>query len=90
MLVKIVLQHVTSINFLLFDTQLGVVLIEQGKAPQALAYLNKALEFDPDHEVRNFILYLQFLCICQIAYNISICSISQVDLMNAFGVCSTF
>lgn len=30
--------------------QLGVVFLEQGKAPQALAYLDKALEFDPDHE----------------------------------------
>jgi len=28
---------------------LGVVLIEQGRHGQALAYLNKALEFDPDH-----------------------------------------
>lgn len=30
--------------------QLGVVFLEQGKASQALAYLDKALEFDPDHE----------------------------------------
>jgi len=30
--------------------QLGVVLLEQGKHSQALAYLDKALEFDPDHE----------------------------------------
>ncbi|CAG0917867.1 unnamed protein product [Notodromas monacha] len=28
---------------------LGVVFLEQGKALQALAYLDKALEFDPDH-----------------------------------------
>jgi Tfp pilus assembly protein PilF len=27
-----------------------VVLLEQGKHSQALAYLDKALEFDPDHE----------------------------------------
>jgi protein O-mannosyl-transferase len=26
------------------------VLLEQGKHSQALAYLDKALEFDPDHE----------------------------------------
>lgn len=30
--------------------QLGVVFLEQGKASQALAYLDKALEFDPEHE----------------------------------------
>ncbi|KAL2719563.1 protein O-mannosyl-transferase Tmtc3-like isoform X1 [Vespula squamosa] len=30
--------------------QLGVVFLEQGKMSQALAYLDKALEFDPDHE----------------------------------------
>lgn len=30
--------------------QLGVVFLEQGKASQALAYLDKALEIDPDHE----------------------------------------
>jgi len=30
--------------------QLGVVYLEQGLAPQALAYLDKALEFDPEHE----------------------------------------
>ncbi|KXJ80239.1 hypothetical protein RP20_CCG025985 [Aedes albopictus] len=29
---------------------LGVVFLEQGKASQALAYLDKALEFDPEHE----------------------------------------
>lgn len=29
--------------------QLGVVLLEQGKSSQALAYLDKALEIDPDH-----------------------------------------
>jgi len=34
----------------LFAFQLGVVLLEQGKHSQALAYLDKALEFDPDHE----------------------------------------
>jgi tetratricopeptide (TPR) repeat protein len=28
---------------------LGVVLIELGRQNQALAYLNKALELDPDH-----------------------------------------
>lgn len=33
-----------------FPQQLGVVFLEQGKASQALAYLDKALEFDPDHE----------------------------------------
>lgn len=27
-----------------------MVFLEQGKASQALAYLDKALEFDPDHE----------------------------------------
>ncbi|PSN43004.1 Transmembrane and TPR repeat-containing protein [Blattella germanica] len=30
--------------------ELGVVFLEQGKASQALAYLDKALEFDPEHE----------------------------------------
>lgn len=30
--------------------QLGVVLLEQGRAQQALAYLDKALEMDPDHQ----------------------------------------
>lgn len=29
---------------------MGVVFLEQGKTSQALAYLDKALEFDPDHE----------------------------------------
>lgn len=29
---------------------MGVVFLEQGKASQALAYLDKALEFDPEHE----------------------------------------
>lgn len=28
---------------------MGVVLLEQGKASQALAYLDKALEIDPEH-----------------------------------------
>lgn len=28
---------------------MGVVLLEQGKTSQALAYLDKALEIDPDH-----------------------------------------
>jgi len=37
-------------TLLLFTFQLGVVLLEQGKHSQALAYLDKALEFDPDHE----------------------------------------
>lgn len=32
-----------------FVFQLGVVLLEQGKASQALAYLDKALEIDPEH-----------------------------------------
>lgn len=36
-------------NFILF-LKLGVVFLEQGKASQALAYLDKALEFDPEHE----------------------------------------
>lgn len=35
---------------MMFVLQLGVVFLEQGKASQALAYLDKALEFDPDHE----------------------------------------
>ncbi|CAH0721513.1 unnamed protein product, partial [Brenthis ino] len=30
--------------------ELGVVLLEQGKASQALAYLDKALELEPEHE----------------------------------------
>lgn len=30
--------------------KLGVVFLEQGKASQALAYLDKALEFNPEHE----------------------------------------
>lgn len=30
--------------------QLGVVLLEQGRPQQALAYLDKALEMDPDHQ----------------------------------------
>ncbi|KAA0193547.1 hypothetical protein HAZT_HAZT011770 [Hyalella azteca] len=30
--------------------QLGVVLLERGRAQQALAYLDKALEMDPDHQ----------------------------------------
>lgn len=34
----------------MFTLQLGVVFLEQGKASQALAYLDKALEFDPEHE----------------------------------------
>lgn len=29
---------------------MGVVFLEQGKTSQALAYLDKALEYDPDHE----------------------------------------
>lgn len=36
-------------NYLIL-LQLGVVFLEQGKASQALAYLDKALEFDPEHE----------------------------------------
>lgn len=30
--------------------QLGVVFLELNKPAQALAYLDKALEYDPDHE----------------------------------------
>lgn len=33
-----------------YFVQLGVVLLEQGKASQALAYLDKALELEPEHE----------------------------------------
>lgn len=41
---------VTIISFNRFVClQLGVVLLEQGKSSQALAYLDKALEIDPDH-----------------------------------------
>lgn len=36
--------------YIVFHSQLGVVFLEQGKASQALAYLDKALEFDPEHE----------------------------------------
>lgn len=36
-------------TFSLLYFQLGVVLLEQGKASQALAYLDKALEIDPEH-----------------------------------------
>lgn len=36
------------IAFIIYS-QLGVVLLEQGKSSQALAYLDKALEIDPDH-----------------------------------------
>lgn len=36
--------------FLFFICKLGVVFLEQGKTSQALAYLDKALEFDPEHE----------------------------------------
>lgn len=32
-------------------SKLGVVLLEQGKATQALVYFNKALELEPHHEV---------------------------------------
>ncbi|KAF3425460.1 hypothetical protein E2986_03493 [Frieseomelitta varia] len=35
---------------MLYSDELGVVFLEQGKASQALAYLDKALEFDPEHE----------------------------------------
>lgn len=35
---------------LLPEQKLGVVFLEQGKASQALAYLDKALEFNPEHE----------------------------------------
>jgi len=38
------------VSYLIPFLQLGVVLLEQGKHSQALAYLDKALEFDPDHE----------------------------------------
>lgn len=40
---------ITKVELLKFS-QLGVVFLEQGKASQALAYLDKALEFDPEHE----------------------------------------
>ncbi|EDS35308.1 smile protein [Culex quinquefasciatus] len=40
----------TNITSLYSNSQLGVVFLEQGKASQALAYLDKALEFDPEHE----------------------------------------
>lgn len=40
-----------SVHYMVFCwLQLGVVFLEQGKASQALAYLDKALEFDPEHE----------------------------------------
>lgn len=42
--------QVTNLNSLYSNSQLGVVFLEQGKASQALAYLDKALEFDPEHE----------------------------------------
>lgn len=32
-----------------FRQQLGVVVLDQGKASQALAYFDKALEIDPEH-----------------------------------------
>lgn len=43
--------HLTiSDKIIILTLQLGVVFLEQGKASQALAYLDKALEFDPEHE----------------------------------------
>lgn len=42
--------QVTNFTSLYSNSQLGVVFLEQGKASQALAYLDKALEFDPEHE----------------------------------------
>ena len=35
---------------LLFFQQLGVVFLELNKPAQALAYLDKALEYNPEHE----------------------------------------
>lgn len=40
----------THFHFKLFFSQLGVVFLELNKPAQALAYLDKALEYDPDHE----------------------------------------
>lgn len=39
-----------ALLLLLPEQKLGVVFLEQGKASQALAYLDKALEFNPEHE----------------------------------------
>ena len=39
-----------TINRRIRLTQLGVVLLEQGKASQALAYMERALELEPDHQ----------------------------------------
>lgn len=39
-----------NFNPIILCFQLGVVLLEQGKASQALAYLDKALELEPEHE----------------------------------------
>lgn len=40
-----------SSNFFLYNFfQLGVVFLELNKPAQALAYLDKALEYNPDHE----------------------------------------
>src|SRR5690349_16558503 len=36
--------------FFRFSLQLGVVFLELNKPAQALAYLDKALEYDPEHE----------------------------------------
>lgn len=46
---KTFLKLIIKVKLLKFP-QLGVVFLEQGKASQALAYLDKALEFDPEHE----------------------------------------
>lgn len=37
------------LTILSFSFQLGVVYLEQGKPSQALAYLDKALDFEPEH-----------------------------------------
>ena len=54
--------------------QLGVVLLEQGRAQQALAYLDKALEMDPEHQqaLLNSALLIQVILhvFCWINYTI--------------------
>ena len=39
-----------TLSLILFFLKLGVVFLELNKPAQALAYLDKALEYDPDHE----------------------------------------